>query len=119
MTSARLADVVALPGPAREVGSFAQKLGSDLEQQRLAVVRVLLDDAIVAVAADPHIALVVEEAAVDAVRQEGVATRVRTARHERRRGPGLGHAAIPVDLARRGGGVRPERAHAALERRDA
>ena len=119
MTAARLADVGARPGPAREVGSVAQKLGSDLEQQRLAVVRVLLDDAIVAVAADPHIALVVDEAAVDAVRQDGVATRVRTARHERRVAPGVGHAAILIELDNGGRGDRPGRAADSLGRRQA
>src|SRR5262249_10421404 len=53
-------DVRAGPGPAGQIGPIAEELRADLQQHRLAVVRVLLDDAVVAVAADPEVPLVVD-----------------------------------------------------------
>ena len=49
---------------------IADPLGADLQQQRLAVVRILLDDA-VAVAGDPDVVLVIDEAAVETGRHRG------------------------------------------------
>src|SRR5262249_8055353 len=62
LTAPRLIGVDARPRAAGEVGTIAQELGPDLQQHGLAVVGVLLHDAVVTVAADPEVALVVDEA---------------------------------------------------------
>ena len=69
---------------------------ADLQQQRLAVVRVLLDDAI-AVAGDPDVVLIVDEAAVDAVRQHVAIA------------PGVDHVARLIELDHRRRRHRVER----------
>ena len=87
----------------------AGKLSADLEQLGAAVVAPLLHDAI-RIAADPDIVLVIDEAAVDAVRQNRVLARVRlSGRNQRRVTPGVRHIAFGIEFDHRWGRLGLER----------
>src|SRR5437773_3541896 len=81
----------------------AEKLGSNLEQQGAAIVRILLHNAIAAVTADPDVVFEIDEAAVNAIRQVRVLAGVRPGRHDRGATPAVDHVALGVELDDRRG----------------
>ena len=88
-------------GTAREVGSVADELGSDLEQHNAAVVGVLLNHAI-AIAADPDVVLVIDITAVHAVWQDGVLACIwLSGGNQRRIAPCINHVAGGIELDHR------------------
>src|SRR5262249_41176544 len=88
------------------------ELRADLQQQRAAVVRPLLHDA-VAVAGEPDVVLAINEATVSAVRQDQVLAGVRVwtpigkgCWHQRRVAPAVDHFALAIEFDDRWRGLR-------------